>query len=95
VSSVSPPAPGTLAWLPLLVGLGLMFGLTIDPRVLIDAHGRADHWAAMLAGWAMAAGIVRGVGFVPQRRVPRLLLSAPACGLALSLTVLKVSLTHI
>lgn len=90
-----PPSatPTTLAWLPLLVGLALMFGLTADPRVLIDGDGRADHLAATLAGWAMAAGIVRGVGFVPRYRPARVLLSGRACALALSMAALRLFLT--
>jgi predicted membrane protein len=80
-------SPG-IAVLPLLVGLCLMFGLTIWPRALIDAHGRADHLAAILVLWAMSAGLVRGVGFVPAHLVPRYALSATACFVALALGLL-------
>ncbi len=40
--------------------------------------GRADHIVAMLAFWAMGAGFVRGVGFIPRHAPPRrYLFSAP------------------
>ena len=54
-----------MAWLPLGLGLGLMLGLTAYPRLLVGADGQADHVAATLACWAMAAGLTRGVGYVP------------------------------
>ncbi|NKF22566.1 cyd operon YbgE family protein [Solimonas marina] len=88
----SAPRDTALFWPALLVGLALMIGLTADPRLLTDAGGHADHLAATLAGWAMAAGIVRGVGFVPQHRVPRWLLSGWACALAGALTVLRLAI---
>lgn len=83
-----------LSWPALGVGLALMLGLSFDPRLLIDAGGRADHLAASLAGWAMAAGLVRGVGYVPAARLPRALLSGAACTLALALAILRIALTH-
>lgn len=89
MSTAAAVAPG-LSWPALLSGLTLMIGLSFDPRLLIDASGRADHVAAMLAGWAMAAGLVRGVGFVPRTRLPRVLLSGSAAALALALTLLRI-----
>jgi predicted membrane protein len=38
----------------------------------------------MLVFWAMSAGFVRGVGFVPRHAAPRWLLSGWACALALA-----------
>ncbi|MDT0497270.1 cyd operon YbgE family protein [Algiphilus sp. W345] len=88
------PSQTGLAWLPLLIGLCLMFGITAYPKVLIDGSGRADHLAVTLAGWAMAAGIVRGVGFVPRHRVLRWVLSATACVSCLLLAGLRLYLVR-
>lgn len=63
----------------LLAGIGVMLGITLYPLAITHADGRPDHGMALLLCWAMAAGIVRGVGFVPRRRVVRWLLSAWAC----------------
>ncbi len=74
----------------LLVGLALMLGLTIYPAVLADSNGRADHLAALAAFWAMSAAFVRGVGFVPQHLLPRLLLGTPAVPVALLLAIWRL-----
>lgn len=87
-------AASSIKALPLTIGLGLMFGLTAYPRAVIDAAGHADHLAATLLAWAMTAGIVRGVGFVPRNVVARWLLSSPACWLALAAGVLRCLLTR-
>lgn len=78
--------PG-VAWLPLLAAIGITLGITINPRLLADGAGSADHWAAMALFWAMSAGFVRGVGFVPRIPVLRWLFSGWAClaGIALAL----------
>lgn len=68
-------------WPLLLLGIGQMLLFTADPRLLSDAQGKADHLAATLAGAAMAACIVRGVGFVPRQRGIRVLLSGAAAAL--------------
>jgi predicted membrane protein len=69
----------------------LTLGLTAYPQVLADASGQADHGAALLSMWAMSAGFVRGVGFIPCHRLPRMLLSGGACLLALTLALLKIA----
>lgn len=74
----------------LLVGLALMLGLTINPALLADGDGRADHLAALAAFWAMSAAFVRGVGFVPLNRLARVLLGAPAVLLALALALARL-----
>ncbi len=71
--------------LPLLVGVLLMIAGSLDPRLMMDAQGRVDHGAALALLWAMAAGLVRGVGFEPRARLWRVLLSAGACAIALVL----------
>jgi predicted membrane protein len=67
-----------------------MLLITAAPRLLTDADGKADHLAATLACWSMAAGLVRGVGYVPQHRIPRWLLSASACFIALAACALRL-----
>jgi len=87
-----PPAAARVAWLPLLIGIGLMLGITVYPKALIDPTGKADHLAVTLACWAMAAGLVRGVGFVPRHWLPRVLFSGVTCGLLLLASVLRMFL---
>lgn len=83
------PAAGT-ALLPLLAAIVIMLLLSIRPDVLADAQGRADHPAAMLACWAMAAGFVRGVGFVPRFWLWRWIFSAWACALGIALAIWRL-----
>jgi len=78
------PAPGARIHGPaLLVGLSIMVAGTALPSVMANAAGKADHGLATLLLWAMAAGFVRGVGFVPRHPVPRWLLSGWACAIGL------------
>lgn len=81
--------PG-IAWLPLLVGIALLAVMTVMPSVAARHNGEADHIAALLIFWAMSAGFVRGVGYVPVHRLPRLLLSGPACLAALAFAAMRV-----
>ena len=76
-------APIGLHWPSLLVAIVLMLLGSIAPIYLADSQGQADHGLALLAFWAMSAGFVRGVGFIPQARLWRWLLSGRACGFAL------------
>lgn len=69
----------------LLAGLAVMAAGTVYPYIATNAAGHADHTLAMLLFWAMSAGLVRGVGFVPRRKVWRVLFSGGACALALAL----------
>ena len=89
--SADPGSPG-MAALPLAIGLCLLIVMTILPGIATDGAGRADHTAAMLIFWSMSAGFVRGVGFIPQHAVPRLLLSTLACLLALGLAGLRLGM---
>lgn len=82
--------PG-LALLPLLIALTLMLLLTVLPGLATNRDGQADHPAALLIFWAMSAGFVRGVGFIPRHAVPRLLLSGLACGFALLLAGVRLA----
>ncbi len=80
--------PG-MALLPFLIALLLLVVMTVWPAIATDRNGRADHLLAMALLWAMSAGFVRGVGFVPLHRMPRWLLSTPACLLALALAAFR------
>lgn len=89
-----PAAGATVAWLPLGLGIGLMLAITAYPPLLTDADGKADHLAAGLACWAMAAGLTRGVGYLPVNVISRVLLSGSASLLALLLTVARLAYAH-
>lgn len=56
---------------------------------MIDTAGRIDYPLALLGFWAMSAGFVRGVGFVPLAVPWRWLLGGWACFLALGLAILR------
>jgi predicted membrane protein len=89
MTAASDIAPTRLHWPALLMAIGIMLLGTAFPMLFARPDGRADHTVAMLAFWAMSAGFVRGVGFIPRHAVPRLLLSAPAASLALMLAVVQ------
>ena len=74
----------------LLLALLIMLSMVAYPALLTLHDGRADHVAALLVFWSMSAGFVRGVGFVPQARLPRWLLGTTASITALLLAVLRL-----
>jgi len=63
----------------LLAALAIMLVGSVYPVLFTDAHGKADHGLAMALFWAMSAGLVRGVGFVPRLALWRWLFSGWAC----------------
>ena len=83
------PTP-RVAFLPLILAIGIMVGITIRPQLLASETGRADQFAAMLLFWAMAAGFVRGVGFVPRNVVWRWLFSGIASLIGLGLALFRL-----
>jgi predicted membrane protein len=86
VAAAQPAQPAPRVHLPALaVALAIMVGGTLYPPLMADAAGRADHGLAMALFWAMSAGFVRGVGFVPRLWVWRWLFSGWACAAALAL----------
>lgn len=85
-----PAATPGMAWLPLGLALLLTAALTIFPGLATDAAGRADHPAALLLFWAMSAGLVRGVGFIPRHWLAHWPLSGPACLIALLLALARL-----
>ncbi len=68
----------------LLVALTIMLGGTIYPFLMMRADGTAHHSLALTLFWAMSAGMVRGVGFVPRAWAWRLLFSGWSCIAALA-----------
>jgi predicted membrane protein len=86
VAAEAVPAKGAAMHYPcLMVGLLIMVTGTIYPLLFTSAIGRADHGLAMALFWAMSAGLVRGVGFVPRAWGWKLLFSAWSCCAALGL----------
>lgn len=71
----------------LATGLVLMFAGTAYPLLFAQADGHASHGLALMWLWAMVAGLVRGVGFQPQARIARALLSGAASAVALALAL--------
>ncbi|MGV8899688.1 MAG: cyd operon YbgE family protein [Burkholderiaceae bacterium] len=69
----------------LTAALVIMLVGTLYPLLMANAAGKADHELAMALFWAMSAGFVRGVGFVPRMAVWRWLFSGWACTAALAL----------
>lgn len=88
---MSAPAPTSLHWPSLAAGLALMLAGTAYPLVFSRTDGRADHGLAMLLFWAMSAGFVRGVGFIPRHVVWRLLFSEWACLAALGMAAMSAA----
>ena len=78
-SAKAPAAPARVHLPSLLAALAIVLGGSVYPLLFADAQGRADHGLAMALFWAMSAGLVRGVGFVPRFPVWRWLFSGWAC----------------
>jgi predicted membrane protein len=72
----------------LAVALLVMVAGTLYPPLMANAASRADHGLAMALFWAMSAGFVRGVGFVPRALPWRWLFSGWACAAALGVALL-------
>jgi len=79
----------------LLVAIAIMLAVTLYPPLVADGSGRADHALAGWLFWAMSAGFVRGVGFVPRHRAVRWLLSGVAVALSLVLAAATALLPRI
>jgi len=78
---------GGLHWPALLCALAVMVLVTVYPPILANAHGQADHTLAALWMSAMAAGFIRGVGFIPRHAVWRALFSGWTCALMCVLAI--------
>ncbi len=66
-------------------GVCVMLLATLHPPRMTSAEGGADHGMAAARFMAMSAGLVRGVGFVPERALLRWLFSGWTCLAALML----------
>ncbi|MDY0012219.1 MAG: cyd operon YbgE family protein [Rhodocyclaceae bacterium] len=75
-----------------MVALAITLTVTIYPRALAGPDGGADHWAAMALFWAMSAGYVRGVGFIPRQTLLRAIFSTWACLLGTALGFLSLAI---
>lgn len=80
-------AVSRLHWPSLAAGVGVMLVATLYPPLMTDAVGRVDHALAAALFAAMSAGMVRGVGFVPERAPLRWLFSGWSCLAALGMAV--------
>lgn len=72
----------------LAVALLIMVVGTLYPPLMANAAGKADHSLALALFWAMSAGFVRGVGFVPRLWIWRVLFSGWSCAAALLLAAM-------
>jgi predicted membrane protein len=72
----------------LAAALLIMLIGTLYPPLLVDATGHMHHGMTTAVCWAMSAGFVRGVGFVPRWPLWRWLLSGWSCIAALALAAL-------
>ena len=84
VEGTGPAAP-RIRPLSLLVALLIMLGGSIYPFMFTGKAGGVDHGLASAVFWAMSAGLVHGVGFVPRWVGWRWLFSGWACLAALLL----------
>ncbi|RVT52264.1 cyd operon YbgE family protein [Rubrivivax albus] len=84
MTDAAPPSP-RLHGPSLAAALALMLVGTLYPPLMTNAAGQADHGLAMALFWAMSAGFVRGVGFVPRQPLLRAAFSGWAVTAALAL----------
>lgn len=71
----------------LTMAIVIMLAATVYPPLMVDATGKADHGLMTALFFAMSAGFVRGVGFVPQALAWRWLFSSWACMAALAVAL--------
>ncbi|MBK1678979.1 cyd operon YbgE family protein [Rhodocyclus tenuis] len=83
------PAAGGISPVSLGVGIVLLLLMTVRPDLATGSDGHVDYPLTLLIFWAMNAGFVRGVGFIPRHWLPRILLSTIACTVALALVLLR------
>jgi predicted membrane protein len=89
----SPPPHTSGGWsLPaLFIGVAVTLVMTVYPFAAAKTGGAPDMLAASLLFWAMSAGFVRGLGFIPRLLVLRLLLSLPASLIALAAAIWRLA----
>lgn len=69
----------------LLIALSIMLAGTVYPLLFARQDGSANHGLAFALFWAMSAGLVRGVGFIPRALIWKILWSGGSCFAGLSL----------
>ena len=69
----------------LMIAIAIMLVGSIYPLLFTRANGTVDQSQATALFWAMSAGFVRGVGFVPHALIWRLLFSGGSCLAGLTL----------
>ena len=83
-NAVAPaPAPSAIHLPSLLAALAIMLFGTIYPLALARSNGSVDHGFLVALLWAISAGLVRGVGFVPRALGWKLFFSGWSCGAGL------------
>ncbi|MCP2073099.1 UNVERIFIED_ORG: putative membrane protein [Pseudomonas lini] len=65
--------------LSLIIAVTIMLACTLYPPMIATPDGKADHALASALFAAMSVAFVRGVGFVPRRRIWRWLFSGWIC----------------
>lgn len=76
----------------LFIGVAVTLVMTVYPFAASRANGTPDMLAAALLFWAMSAGFVRGLGFIPRLLPLRLLFSLPASLVALAAALFRLAL---
>lgn len=78
------------SWIALSIAILITLTIVIYPHWLSGATGQPDHFAAFLLFWAMSAGYVRGVGYIPKRLLFRYLFGMIACISALTFAICRL-----
>lgn len=84
-ASFSETGHAKVHWPSLSAALIIMLAGTIYPLAFARTDGSADHGLAFALFWAMSAGLVRGVGFVPRALIWKIFFSGWSCSAALAL----------
>lgn len=72
----------------LAVGILIMLTGSIYPMIFADKDGQASHSIAIALFWSMSAGLVRGVGFIPENKILKYIFSAYACASGIIIALL-------
>lgn len=67
-----------------------MIALSIYPGFLVRTTGEVNRLSAYMLFWSMAAGFIRGVGFIPKMRVLAIIFSGPACLIAFIISIVNL-----
>jgi predicted membrane protein len=81
---------GTARALSLLIAISISIGLLAWPHFVVNADGRVNYPGLLILMWAMAAGFVHGVGFIPRNKILRLALGPVAASVLPLVTILAI-----